>query len=172
MNNPIPILSVPDFFTPKNRQELIDIVIKNKNLEKSPDNISFPIIEDPSKQFTELYKKFYKLCDEYYTFTKSPESSEKVFAYCSDKENCAASWHNHMESSTINAVYYLNIPGETSIDFQFNESELTYSPIQDELIIFPNYLEHKPNKCTGEGYRISINMEIICEESPNEIFFP
>jgi len=90
----------------------------------------------------------------------------------SDKSNFVEMWHNHINSSTINAVYYLNIPKKdnVTIDFELNKKLLTYKIKNYDLIIFPDNLNHKPNRCYNDGYRISINMEIICNETSEHIF--
>jgi hypothetical protein len=90
----------------------------------------------------------------------------------SDKNNFKEVWHNHLNTSTINSVYYLNIPknDHVTIDFELNGNFFTYKISNNDLIIFPNYLNHKPNRCYKSGYRISINMEIICNESSEYIF--
>ena len=81
-------------------------------------------------------------------------------------------WHNHLNTSTINGVYYLNIPENdyVTIDFGLNGNIYTRKVNNYDLIIFPNYLNHKPNRCYKDGYRISINMEITCKESAEYIF--
>ena len=34
----------------------------------------------------------------------------------------------------------------------------------------PNYLKHAPRQPLSDEYRISINVEIICNEDPDDIF--
>jgi len=94
-----------------------------------------------------------------------PKNKNLCWAYVSNKNEYRGGIHNHIETSTINSVYYFNMPSKHSggISF-FNENGkiLTYQPKENDLLIFPNYLLHEPEKIDTEEYRISINMEIIC----------
>jgi hypothetical protein len=83
--------------------------------------------------------------------------------------------HNHLNTSTINSVYYLNVPitasiGQGSISFLLNGNKFTYKPENGDLLIFPDYLDHQINFLDDEEYRVSINMEIKCKESSEELF--
>jgi hypothetical protein len=69
----------------------------------------------------------------------------------------------------------LNVPqtvsiSNGSISFILNGETFSYKPENGDLLIFPNYLNHKINFLDDEEYRISINMEIKCEESSEELF--
>lgn len=167
----IPIYSKKNFFVPKEKNKIIDVILYNqKYFQKDLGGYNYPILEDNNNFFNQLYSLYYEFCQSNFKFTVHPNNSEMCWAYLSDKLNFAEVWHNHTETSTINGVYYLNIPNKTSIDFEYDGKYLNYEPSEFELIIFPNDMNHKPNRCSGDGYRISINMEIICYESVDEIF--
>jgi hypothetical protein len=79
-------------------------------------------------------------------------------------------WHNHIETSSINGVYYLKVnEDERGILFAHEGKEYHYMPKNNDLIIFPNYLKHLPLPSLT-ATRISINMEIITNEDVDTIF--
>jgi hypothetical protein len=167
----ITIYNKKNFFVPKEKNKIIDVVLYNqKYFQKELGGYNYPILEDNNNFFNQLYSLYYEFCESKFKFTVHPNNNKTCWAYVSDKLNFAEVWHNHIETSTINGVYYLNIPDKTSIDFECNGEYSNYEPSEFELIVFPNYLNHKPNRCSGDGYRIAINMEIICYESADEIF--
>lgn len=167
--NVIPIYSIKNFIIPNNKEKIIEIVLNNKKYQKTT-GYSYPILDDESNFFDALYSKYYDLCLEKFRFEVHPKNKKTCWAYVSDKINYVSVWHNHIQTSTINGVYYLNIPGKTTIDFECDGDILSHSPSEYELIFFPNYLNHKPNVCYGDGYRISINLEITCLNSSGSIF--
>jgi hypothetical protein len=70
-------------------------------------------------------------------------------------------------------VYYLNVPDKTSGEIEFlgsNDKTFKYYPDTFELIIFPDYLVHKPNFSNSENWRVSVNMEIQTKETSLELF--
>jgi hypothetical protein len=47
------------------------------------------------------------------------------------------------------------------ISFREEDYEISIRPIENSLIVFPNWLLHSTNYIDGKGYRISINMEVV-----------
>jgi len=174
INKDFPIFLVKNFYNPWfSKRKIINTIIYNKTFHDPNTAHNFAIIDDQgNKFFTSLYKKFYSLCKKKFVFTKSDRSIETCWSYLSDKNYFKEEWHNHLRTSTINAVYYLNIPNNdnVTIDFELNGNFLRHKVDNYDLLIFPDYLNHKPNRCYKDGYRISINMEIICNEPSNYIF--
>jgi len=171
INFNFPIYSISNFNSNiKNKKNIIDTVLKNKKYKN--EGYNYPILEDYDNFFQNLYESYYNICLNKFNLTVNKFKNKSiVWAYVSDKINFNEVWHNHLITSTINGVYYLNIPeNNTSIDFELNNNEFTYHPQENELLIFPNYLNHKPNRCYGDGYRICMNMEIICNETSEELF--
>ena len=78
-------------------------------------------------------------------------------------------WHNHIKSSTINCVLYLKTVKNKGIEFENNGDKTYVEPIDFDLVIFPNFLNHRP-LLSKDKTRISLNMEIRCNENVNEIF--
>jgi len=175
LNDEFPVYLVRNFHVPIfQKKKIIQKVLENKSLyhKNKEKNFNFCINDDYQNFFQNLYLKFYKLCQKKFVFTVNRNLSKSCWAYVSDKSNFVEMWHNHINSSTINAVYYLNIPKKdnVTIDFELNKKLLTYKIKNYDLIIFPDNLNHKPNRCYNDGYRISINMEIICNETSEHIF--
>jgi len=169
-----PIYLVKNFYVPIfQKKRIVEKVIENKTLYyDSEKGYNFPILKDYNNFFKKLYSKYYKLCKKKFHFNEYLDSKSVCWAYVSDKNDFKEYWHNHIKTSTINGVYYLNIPKKdnVTIDFELNDEIFTHKVNNYDLLIFPDYLNHKPNRCYNDGYRISINMEIICIESSNEFF--
>jgi len=156
---------------------LIAVVLENKvrnNANKSGG--SFLIDEDYKNFFKNLYSKFFEFSKNLFEDFTTSDNSETCWSYASNKfDHGAGVLHNHINTSTINSVYYLNVPQSTtisegSISFVLDGQQFSYRPKNGDLLIFPNYLDHKINFLNDEEYRVSINMEIKCKESPEELF--
>lgn len=172
INFDFPIYSISNFVDDlKNKKDIVNSVLSNIKYANKNIAFNYPLLDDHDNFFENLYENFYNLCLTHFNFTVNEYRNRSVcWAYVSEKVYFNEVWHNHQTTSTINGVYYLNIPNNTSIDFSLYEKQLSYQPKENELIIFPNYLDHKPNRCYGDGYRIAINMEILCNESSDELF--
>ena len=47
---------------------------------------------------------------------------------------------------------------------------LTLTPKDNQLLIFPGWMWHNPINVESEELRLSINMEIICDKTMEELF--
>jgi hypothetical protein len=130
-------------------------------------------LDESFREFSDvLLKKLHQTSEEKY--------SKVIGKYLINEKNKNICWanvnnyyhyksviHDHVQTSVINSVFYFNVPDTNTagITFyrNFNEKYLTYYPKNNDLIIFPNYLLHIPEKSLTEEYRISINMEIMCD---------
>ena len=128
-----------------------------------------------SKYTNELYDILIPLCKKHLNpFTIK---SLKFGTWCclSDKHFKIGldQWHNHKKSGTIIAVLYFKIPDEEKhgIDFRFNDRVKLHKPKPFDLIIFPNYLDHRPYGSETDEKRISINLELQCKEKAEDIFY-
>tara|TARA_R110000803_G_scaffold140663_1_gene207192 strand:- start:349 stop:840 length:492 start_codon:yes stop_codon:yes gene_type:complete len=98
------------------------------------------------------------------------DNNFQCWCYFSDKKYNQTGWHNHISTSTINAVIYLKIPkNNKGINFDINNKIKNFRPKNFDLYIFPNYLEHYPYP-SRNGSRITLNLEIKCNESAKYIF--
>lgn len=160
------------------RIELMNIVLENKKRNHHGVGGSFKIDYDPTSFFQELYSKFFNVSNQFFgDLNVLPNNSTMCWSYSSnDVDHGPGMIHNHINTSTINSVYYLNVPDSAtvengSIQFFLNNQTFSYRPNRFDLVVFPNYLNHKINYLNDPEYRISINMEILCEEEPYDIFY-
>lgn len=158
----------------KDKEKITECIRKNQiDNFKLSSGYNFPIRTDYNNFFHNLQYKIHHDCEKIFNFTVCNYSKDTCYCYMSDRKNYAEIWHNHVKTSTINTVYYFNIPkNKTSIDFlsEKNKKIYTHTPLTDELLIFPNYTYHKPNRPLYDGDRISINFEISCKEPSIELF--
>ena len=123
-----------------------------------------------SKYTKKLYQILIKNCNKYLNKFTIKDKNFKLWCYFSDKDFTKSHWHNHIKSSTINAVIYLKVPNNNlGIDFKVNNEIKNYRPKSGELYIFPDYLDHYPYPSFDQP-RISLNLEIKCNEHSRQIF--
>ena len=95
-------------------------------------------------------------------------------------------WHNHISTSTINGVLYLQtvrgcgieICTDYNVNDKFNIADKDYNrrnikymrPNNFDLLIFPNFLDHRPIPSKSKNKRITLNMELRCKEPSYTIF--
>ena len=176
----VPVISVPNFYRSNFilRGRIKKIIDKNYEKyfpwEGNPNYMNFPILDD-TKFFDKLYAKFLKTSQKMFDgFTIASNNSSKCWAY---RGNCVDRgirelkwWHNHSKSSTINAVYYLQVY-DAGISFLGADNKVVdYLPKNDELIVFPSYLNHAAQPNTLQKYRYSVNMEILTDEPTSNLF--
>lgn len=169
----IPILS----FNIKNNIENFYLDLLIECIEQRP----IPELQDgnnyifKSKYTNELYDTFISLCKK--NLNSFTINSLKFGTWCclSDKNNNIHQWHNHIKTGTIIGVLYLKIPDleKNGIDFKLPNNDIyeTYNPNPFDLLIFPNYLDHRPHGSKTNKKRISINIELQCKESAENIFY-
>lgn len=179
INEKFPIYYWKDFYvlSDSERLTLIDIVLENKKRNHVGYGGSFKIDQDPSFFFAKLYKNFFFETNKFFGGLKiSSRNSTMCWSYSSNNiDHGAGIIHNHIKTSTVNSVYYLNVPDSVtvengSIEFHLNGDIFKYRPNNFDLLIFPNYLDHKINFLDDPEYRISINMEIVCDDDPTDLF--
>ena len=93
----------------------------------------------------------------------------KVWCYMTDSTYNDTGWHNHVNTSTINCVIYLQIKNQ-GINFKINNEEIYIKPDNGDMLIFPASLEHLPEPSKTDYRRISLNLELCCNENEKEIF--
>ena len=76
-------------------------------------------------------------------------------------------WHTHVSTSSINAVYYIDPPKQGGgLSLRYLGEETIIQPEPNILYIFPYWFEHKPEPQEDEDWRISINIEYMCNLRP------
>jgi hypothetical protein len=185
-DDPIPIILVENFLIPsqEDKNNVLNNIFEAKKKHEELNNYekkyySYPIESDCNYFLKKLYNSYLAACFKIFGhFQISKRNNSNCWAYCSNVNDYNSYWHEHKKSSTINAVYYINIPKNSGGPLFFripksdNEFEIySYSPKNYDLIIFPNYLDHKPMPPSSDDYRICINMEIICENDSSKNIF-
>ena len=174
------IISIPSFWKLSlEKRILVNNSINNNYLNSHLSNpfirdncieYNFPIVEDETSFFSNLYEKYKELCYKLFgNFHINPQNQTTCWCYRSNKDWNRPVWHKHLYTSTINGVYYYQVDRD-GIFFERNGKEFYYVPKQGELLIFPNYLNHRPDINTSQTLRYSINMEIKTEESASTLF--
>lgn len=124
-----------------------------------------------------LYNQFLDTSRKYLKDFKINEWINRThcFAVASNKDFIpSVNWHNHILTSTINSVYYLEIPEDMKggeIEFRSRRKDvLKIRPKTNELYIFPGWMWHNPINVKSKELRLSINMEICCNDKVEDIF--
>ena len=121
--------------------------------------------------FDELYRKMFEISENLFDGLRLLENNKRTcWADITNKDFYRGGIHNHMRTSVINAVYYLQVPktksykeGGISFYDDANNEMFCFKPRVGDLVIFPNYLKHQPHQSHTDDFRIAINMEIMCE---------
>lgn len=133
-----------------------------------------------------LYKIFIDYSKKFLSNFTLSDINHKVWCYYADKSyQMGDVWHNHMDTSTINAVIYLETIKGCGFEYstvydcekvrnltseEFKPKGLKYiEPKNFDMIIFPNFLNHRP-VFSKKQRRISLNLELNCLESSLDIF--
>jgi hypothetical protein len=162
----LPLISIKNFFNiSKHKEDLLnEILDQMKNDGRQVKLKSNKVLSKIYQNFLDYSQNRFGKLD----IIKEPE----MWALCTNKDNWKSVVHNHIETSTINAVYYLNIPqlnykNVGDIKLLHNNKWYNYTPSENELIIFPNYLTHDTEFNKTDDFRVSINMEIKCNNEIN-----
>jgi len=160
-------------------------IVSQLFLDDNNECSNFPLVDTENNDFKKLYQEFLNISKKTFgAFQLHSNNNETCWGVLTNKTRYFDGVHSHIKSSTINSVYYVNIPEsnnkyfECGISFSWpdatidNKKEIFYyRPKNNDLIIFPNYLKHEPMNNSSEEYRISINMEIKCNLNwPENIF--
>ena len=157
----LPLISIKDFFNiSKHKSNLLNEILSQMN------DGGRQVKLKSNKILSKIYQNFLEYSQNRFGKLDIIQEPE-MWALCTNKDNWKSVIHNHIETSTINAVYYLNIP---QIDYKnvgdiklLHENKwYNYTPSENELIIFPNYLTHDTEYNKTDDFRVSINMEIKC----------
>lgn len=161
------MISIKNFFIPNNKESLIIDILKQKDdFFKSNSKAIETNFKLKENDFTKsLYVKYLKVAKkELGNFNLYDNNSNACWCLCTNIDVYKSVPHDHSKTSVINAVYYLNVPDTScAIKFFKNNKWENYQPSNYELLIFPNYLVHDTEQNKTKEWRISINMEILCD---------
>ena len=168
------------------KKDVIDHIINQyKTIDFENKESNFPLVDTSDHDLLHLYEHFVDQAQQLFgPFNVLPENSTQCWGVVTDNTSTDfRSIHSHKKTSTINSVYYANIPTTSSyedgsISFYWPDADVAnphevfcYKPRNNDLIIMPNYLKHDRNYCSSREYRIAINMEIKCDKSWSENIF-
>lgn len=143
--------------------DMIKKFIHDKIENNSKESGYNTLFDDPVYTNT-IKNKFLKVIED--KFRVSNQLSEiKTWIYVQNNQYYNSVWHNHVTTSTINAVYYINPPevgGE--LELTMNAQSYKFKPQINYLYLFPYWMEHRPVVQESPDWRISVNIEYLCEQ--------
>ena len=145
------------------KEDLIKECIDQRKKEKRGCNFKVE-----TKYIDTLYKIFIDCAKKILKPFTIKNKNFKVWCYMTDSMYNDTGWHNHKNSATINSVIYLQIQGE-GISFKQDNEQIYLKPDNGDMLIFPASLDHNPKPSTNNK-RISLNLELLCNESKKDIF--
>ena len=148
-------------------QDLKVDIINDALKTRHKQNFNFEVFTDYKQK---LYDTFINHSENLLNDFTLKDKDFKLWCYFTDHSfNEGDTWHNHINTATINGVLYLKTVKNKGIEFE-NEGEKFYFEPQDfDLVIFPDFLNHRPVTSKVER-RVSLNMELRCNESSEDIF--
>ena len=148
------------------KEDIINDCLKTKMNDRNA-NYNFQIF---TKHHDKLYSLFLKRCEKNLKKFNIIHIPTKLWSYFTDKDyHEGDTWHNHIKTCTICGVLYLETVKDCGIEFEHNNKISYIEPKNYDLLIFPGFLNHRPI-VSKDKKRVSINFEITCHESSNEIF--
>ena len=145
------------------KTNLINECLAQRNLEQDCNNFKLNTM-----YLHNLYKLFITNAKKVLNKFTLKDKDFKIWCYITDKSYSDTHWHNHKKSATINCVIYLKTNNK-GIDFIVNNKKKYLKPKDGDMLIFPASLDHCPQPATDKK-RISLNLEIRCNENEQEIF--
>ena len=152
----------------KNKKDEIvkDILVDEKNKKKSGYN--FQVFTKYNNYLYDLFiRNSIKLLN---PFTiRDPQL--KVWCYFTGLGNHIEEdiWHNHTRTSNINSVIYLQTLKDHGIKFENGNESWYVEPENFDPLIFHVFLNHRPVTSQTQQ-RISLNLELKCNETDKDIF--
>jgi hypothetical protein len=130
-----------------------------------------PTSPDKNKVLSDIYNLFLnKVNSVFKEYSVHKDNKRDVWVYCSDKRYSDTGIHDHKETATINGVIYVKTVKNCGIKF-YVPDEVYEEPSDCDIYIFPGDMAHDPLPSNNE-MRISINVELKCNESIRDLFDP
>ena len=167
------------------KDELITEILSSR-FYRNPESYNFKVNTKHNKYLYDLFIKRSRRLLNKFTLR---DTDFKLWCYYTDNSFYLGDrWHNHYSTSTINGVLYLEAVkgygleyctdynetfiGDLPVELYNNREKKYIEPNNYDLLIFPNFLEHRPivSQMDKNKRRITLNFEIRCNESSKEIF--
>ena len=128
--------------------------LKDKMIEKGINNV--PIMDENLASI--LDNKFSKVIENNYDIGDSFISTVRPAIYVQNNKDFKSDLHNHIDTTSITAVTYINPPKGSDggeIEFPHPPTEnYVIQPTEGRLYVFPGWLYHRPLKQNNEDWRI------------------
>ena len=168
------------------KDELTNEILSSRLYHNSNSGYNFKVNTKHNKYLYDLFIKRSRRLLNKFTLR---DTDFKLWCYYTDNSFYLGDrWHNHYSTSTINGVLYLEAVkgygleyctdynetfiGDLPVELYNNREKKYIEPNNYDLLIFPNFLEHRPivSQMDKNKRRITLNFEIRCNESSKEIF--
>lgn len=93
----------------------------------------------------------------------------RTWIYCQNNQHNRSVWHNHMNTSTVNAVFYIDPPEEQDgggLEVCLGQNVFTIPVKKNFIYMFPYWMDHRPLAQKSEKWRVSVNVEYFCNTRP------
>ena len=173
--NPIfpQVLETKFLLDPAIKARMIDTVLLQKDTANYHGGYTFHI-QDTFGDFKILYNFFFNTVVNLFGDVElSPIHKTWCWANVYNKDSFKTNAHNHIKTSSINAIYYLKMPHDINDSegglnlYHPNSHVMQFQPDEGDLLIMPNNTVHEPLFHSSSDYRIAINMEMCTE--PNVV---
>lgn len=162
------ILSLQLKLDTNQKRRMIETILFQKDTADYHGGYTYEIQDNNFHDFSNLYNFFYRTVENIFgKMTHSCRHKHWCWANVYNKDNFKTNLHDHLATSSINAIFYLNMPEEIKseegglkfLNLRSKEFFIFY-PSTFDLLIMPSYIPHEPLYHSSSQYRIAINMEI------------
>jgi hypothetical protein len=152
---------------PQHEEKIIETFDKSIGLAAA--RRSYNVLYDDLEFNRVVKERFYNLIHDNFDNVENGTIND-TYVYVQDNEIFYSYWHNHVRTSTINAVFYWNIPRHGGM-FEFFEPNVNgnikkVQPEIDTILIMPYWMYHRPTPQLSNQRRISVNLEFFCKSRP------
>ena len=96
---------------------------------------------------------------------KNTKEDRIPYVYCQTDKQYVSEYHNHIQSSTINAVTYIDLPSEGG-ELEVECCGLhTIKVHENYLYLFPGWMIHRPLPQKDTSWRICVNLEYVSSDN-------
>tara|TARA_R110001632_G_scaffold123844_1_gene236564 strand:- start:422 stop:931 length:510 start_codon:yes stop_codon:yes gene_type:complete len=147
------------------KEELIKDILNSKHKDTGS-GYNFRLFTKYKDYLYNLFIKESKKILNPFTFK---DKNFKVWCYFSGPADHRTLWHSHTKTANINCVIYLQTIKDYGVEFELYQQAWYVEPKNFDMLIFPGFLSHRPMPSSTQQ-RISLNLELRCEENEKDIF--
>ena len=126
-------------------------------------------VELKSSLVSTIYNDFLNICGlNFDNVIIHQKNKQTMWAYVQNCEIGNSIWHNHKNSTTINAVWYPSVPDKTgTLSIRDGAGETEIEVEEGYIYFWPYWMDHKPNlQKHSKDWRVSINIELLTTTRP------